>query len=206
MRWHGNHRDVMQRTIIVEPPQEETPSGVMDAFGKMSVFSHVPNLKLLICNQVLRRDERFCLLAGKIFTLPLHLQIAPCQCLSGLLAVLAPLFLPGEVAMQAFELLLSSAIVAWVLNRVAVGVGQESLEAHINAHFFPAGNMCDDACSLDAELHIIAIGSPHETNALDVLDGEGGNLLFLVTNQTQATNATAIGEHKVFAIRVKLAA
>src|SRR5713226_2349232 len=196
----------MQRTIIVEPPQEETPPDVMDAFGKMPVFRHVPNLKVFIGNQVVRRDERVCLLAGKIFTLPLHLQIALCQCLSGLLAVLAPLVLAGEVSMQAFEFLFRFAIVARVLNHVAVGVSQEGLKTHINAHFFPRCNMVDDAFYLEAQLHIIPISPMHDTNALDLLDGEGGALLFRVANQTQATNATAIGENHVFAIGFKLPA
>src|SRR5215467_7605435 len=66
--------------------------------------------------------------------------------------------------------------------------------------------MCDDAFYLDAELHIIPIGPAHNTKALDVFDGEGGDLVFLVANQAQSPNPTAISEGDVFAIGVKLPA
>ncbi len=51
---------------------------IMNTLGEMMVFDHIAYLKLLIGNQIVRGDERACLFAGKVFTLPLHFQIRSC--------------------------------------------------------------------------------------------------------------------------------
>ena len=68
----------------------------------MMVLDQVANLKMLIGNQVARRDERACLFPGKVFTLPLDLQMRFGKLLTGLLAVPAFLLLARELALQAF--------------------------------------------------------------------------------------------------------
>ncbi len=87
MRWHRDNGDSMQQPIVVEPAHEDPPTSIMDTLGQVPVADHVADLKVLIGNQVVRRDQRVCLFAGKIFALPVHLQIAFRQCCSGLLAI-----------------------------------------------------------------------------------------------------------------------
>lgn len=120
MGGNRDDRNVMQNPIVVHPLEENPPSSIMDTLGEMVIANHIANLKVFIGNQVVRRDQRVCLFAGKIFTLPLNLQIALCQGFSSPLAVLAPLMLARELAMQALEFLFSFSIVARVLNRVAL--------------------------------------------------------------------------------------
>src|SRR3989442_29193 len=62
------------------------------------------------------------------------------------------------------------------------------------------------AFGLYPKLAIVAIGTMHNPDALDLLGGEGFNVLLLVAYQAQAANATPIGEGDVFAIRFNLPA
>src|SRR5438876_503851 len=83
VRWHGDDRDIMQEAVTGKPLQEDSPTSVMNALRQFAVADHVGYLKVLIGNQVARRDQRVCLFAGKIFTLPLHFQMLFGQSLSG---------------------------------------------------------------------------------------------------------------------------
>ena len=51
---YGYDRDVMEGTIILDPGQERTPSGILDGLGKMMVLDHVAYLKLFVGNQIVR--------------------------------------------------------------------------------------------------------------------------------------------------------
>src|SRR5260370_16792208 len=87
VRWYCNDRDVMQAAVVGKPVQEDSPASVINAFCQFAVVYHVADLKVLIGNQVVRRDQRVCLFAGKIFTLPLHFQMLFAQSLSALLSI-----------------------------------------------------------------------------------------------------------------------
>ncbi len=71
----GNGGKSMEGCVVGGPAQEHAPCGITDALGKMVVLDHIRDLEVFVGNQVVRRDERVCRLAGKIFTLPLHLEI-----------------------------------------------------------------------------------------------------------------------------------
>ncbi len=81
------HVDAMHCCIVVHPSQELPPGRVVNTFGECAVLHHVGYLKVFIGNQIARRDERACLFAGKVFTLPLHFQIRFCQVLPGFLSI-----------------------------------------------------------------------------------------------------------------------
>src|SRR6266480_4141431 len=57
---------------------------------------------------------------------------------------------------------------------------------------------------LDAKLHRVAISSSDNADPLDIFDWECFDALLLVSNQTKAANATAIGEGDMPAIWIKL--
>jgi hypothetical protein len=56
VRWHGNDRDIMQEAVSGNPLQEYPPSGIMNALCQFAVADHIANLKVLVGNQVVRRD------------------------------------------------------------------------------------------------------------------------------------------------------
>src|SRR5260370_18776325 len=68
VRWYSDDGDIMQKAIALDPLEEDSPSCVMDRFGKLAVTNHIADLKVFIANQVVRRDNGFVLLSGKIFT------------------------------------------------------------------------------------------------------------------------------------------
>ena len=187
----------MQRTIILEPAQEETPSGVMDAFGEMPVPDHIVYLKLLIGNQIARCDERVRLLAGEIFTLPLHFQIRFRQLLAGTLAVLALLLFTGELSVESLEFLFRFPMVPRVLESVSLRVGREGFQAHINADLPPSGNVGNLPLGFHAKLDVVAIRTVHDAHAFDLLRGESFDLLPWIADEPQTPNATAIREGDV---------
>jgi hypothetical protein len=68
-----NDGNPMHCALIGQPCHEDTPSCILDRFGKFPVPHHVPNVQVFIGNEIARCHERVCLLSGKIFTLPLNL-------------------------------------------------------------------------------------------------------------------------------------
>src|SRR5260370_8944798 len=191
LRWDGNDRDSMHDAIGGKPVQEYPPTSIMDTLGKVPVADHSADVKVLIGNQVVRRDQRVCLFAGKIFALPLHFQISFCQCLAGFFAVLAPFLFPREPSMQSLELLFRFAIVTRIVNPVPFGVGQEGCESDINANCCARWHMLHLALSLDAQLAIVAISTLDKANSLDLLEREGGDCLFLVPYETKPPDSAA---------------
>ena len=196
----------MHYGIGLHPAQELSPGGIMDTLGKLVIPDHVAYLKVFIDNQVVRRDQRVRRFAGEIFTLPLHFQITFCQGLSGFLAVLAPLGLARNKAMQAVEMLFGLPIMPGVVYGVAIGIRVEAFESHINPDHAARRQVCNLALGQHGELAIVAIGPLDNADALDLFKGKGGNLLLLVAHQPQASDPTAIGEGEVLAIGVQLPA
>src|SRR6266700_2889904 len=111
VRFHRNDRDVVQEGIVFEPLHEYSPSCIMDRLGKLTVANHIADLKMFIGNQVARRDKRVCLLSGKIFTLPLHLQMLLGKCFSSFLSVSRFLLFLGKSSLETFQALFSFVIV-----------------------------------------------------------------------------------------------
>ena len=106
--------------------------------------------------------------------------------------------------MKSLELLFCRAVEAWIGHGVALRVGVVGLESHVNADLFATWDMFYCSFALYPELAIVAIGTMHNPDAFDLLGGEAFNLLFLVAYQSQATNATPIGEANMLAVRFDL--
>src|SRR5260370_6955648 len=87
VRWYSDDWNSMQRCIVFQPLQEDPPSCIMDRFGKLAISDHVLNLKVFVGIQVVRRDNRVCLLSAKILTLPLDFHMLLRQFLSSFLSV-----------------------------------------------------------------------------------------------------------------------
>src|SRR5258708_8154760 len=157
VRWDSDDRDLMQEPIAGKPLQENPPSCIMDRLGKLAVTDHVLNLKVFIGNQVARRDERVCLLSGKILTLPLNLQMLLGQLLAGFHTASRFLLFAGKSPLESFESRLCFSIVPGVGDGISLGVSQEAVESDINAQGLPRYHMLDFAFGIDAELGIVAV-------------------------------------------------
>ena len=86
--------------------------------------------------------------------------------------------------MKPLQSLLSEAQVTWVLDGVSLGVGIEGFQAHINAHLFARRDVFDHTTCFDTELDIVAVSTTHHAYALDLLDGEGFNVLLFIADKT----------------------
>src|SRR5215469_5485116 len=140
----------------------------MNALRQFAVADQVRNLKVLIGNQVARRDQRVCLFAGKIFTLPRNFQMLLGQSLPGLFSIGGLLLFSRETATQPLQFLLSFTVVPWVVNGVSFGVGQKALESNIYTQLRASWNVFNFALGLDAKLAIVAISASNNTHPLNV--------------------------------------
>jgi len=75
LRRHGQTGDGLHGGIVLHPPQEASPGGIVDRLRQMVILHQIADLQVFKGNQVARRDERACLLSGKILTLPLDVQM-----------------------------------------------------------------------------------------------------------------------------------
>src|SRR5260370_28533913 len=176
----------------------------MDRFGKLAISDHVLNLKVFVGNQVVRRDKRVCLLSGKILTLPLDFQMLLSQLLASFLSVRRFLLLTRKSSLESFESRLCFSVVSGVLNCSAFRVSEIGFEPDINAQLLPRYHMLDFALRIDAELAGVSICSSDNTNTLDQLEREFLDALIGITNELEASNATAISEDDMSASLVKL--
>src|SRR5579884_459150 len=99
----------MHQAVGFDPGEELPPSSIMNGFSQMTIPNQITDLQVFKGNQIARCDKRVRLLSGKIFALPLHLQMRLSQLLAGLGAILAPFLLAGESTLQLLELLLGLA-------------------------------------------------------------------------------------------------
>jgi hypothetical protein len=132
VRWNCDDEGIMQERVSGNPLQEYSPTSIMDRFGEFAITDHIADLEVLIGNQVVRRDQRVCLFAGKIFALPLDFQMLLGEGFPRLFPVRRFLLFARETATQSLEFLFRFAVVPRVINGIAFGVSQEALETDIN--------------------------------------------------------------------------
>src|SRR5260370_11530404 len=204
--WHSDDGDIMQEPIAGKPLQKYSPSGVMNALCQFAVADDIADLKGLIGNQVARRDQRGCMFGGKIFALPLDFQMLLGECFPRLLSIGRFLLFARKASLEPPQLLLSFAVVARVGDGISFGVGQKAFEPDIYTNLIARFNVFDFAGSSDTELAVVAIGTAHNANTLDVLDRESLDMLLFVANQTKTANAAQVSEGDMTARRIKLPA
>ncbi len=91
------HRNSMQRSVVLHPSQETAPGCITDRFCEVVIAHKVGDLQVFKGDQVVRRDKRIRLFAGEIFTLPLDFEMCFCQSLAGFLAVLGTFLLGHQI-------------------------------------------------------------------------------------------------------------
>ena len=166
----------MHHAVGFDPGEELAPPSIVIGLGEVAILDQVADLRVFKGNQIARGDKRVRLLAGEIFTLPLHLQMRFGQLFPGFVTVRGSLFLAGKLPMQFLELLFSEAHVVGVLHCVAVRRGREGFQAHIDAGLFAGRHMGDMA------LDVVSICPSHDSHPFDLLEGEGFDLLSAIAD------------------------
>src|SRR5579885_616795 len=159
--------------VVAHPTQEQPPTGISNTLCQMMILDQTSNVQVFKGNQVVSPDQRTRLLAGEVFTLPLHLELLFCHSFHGLLAIRAAFALFRDAPLQALQPFLSFPKIARVGNGVAVRVGIERLQANVNPYGVVGGLMLNLSVCLDRKLDIIAISPLDEPDPLDLLGGEG---------------------------------
>ena len=108
--------------------------------------------------------------------------------------------------MQLLQALFRFPEMTGVGDRVPFAIGQEYGETHIDASNLAGRNMVHTPLCIHGKLTIVAIRTPDEPYPLDLLRGKVFNALPVVADQSQAANATAIGEADMLAIQLYLPA
>src|SRR5258708_7270664 len=108
--------------------------------------------------------------------------------------------------MQALEFLLSLAQKTGIGDGIAIGVRRELLQPDINPDLSARCHMLHVALGLHRKLRVVAISTLDDAHPLDLLDGEGCDLLFFVANEPKPSNATTISEEEMLSIGVDLPA
>jgi hypothetical protein len=188
----GHNGDAMQPAIVAHPGEKLPPTGIADTLCQMVILDEMGYLQVFKGYQVVRLDKRPCLLAGKVFTPPLNFEMLFRQPGDGFFAILGPFLFLGDAPLQALQVLFGFAQGARVGYRIACGVSIKGFQPHIDAHLFAGRDMLNSALCLDGELHLEAIGTLEETNALDVRHWEGFDAA-LLADQLHASDAHAKG-------------
>jgi len=97
--------------------------------------------------------------------------------LTGFLAVCRFLFRAREPTLQTFDALLRFAQVARIVYSIAITIGQKRLETQVNAYLRTGRDMFYTPLSLYRKLAVVAVGTFEQTYSLNLLCGEGFNLL-----------------------------
>ena len=75
---HSHDRDIMCCSIVIDPLQEFAPGRIANALREATIAHHITYLQVFVGNEIARCHKRVCLLPGKIFALPLDLQMCFC--------------------------------------------------------------------------------------------------------------------------------
>ena len=128
--WRDGHDgNTVQPAIVAHPGEEQSPTGIADAFGQPVVLDQVGDLQVFVGQEIARFHQRTRGLDREVFTLPTDSEIPLCQAFDGLLAVLGALDLARDAPMQALEFRLCLAQIARIVDRVPVRVGVEGSSA-----------------------------------------------------------------------------
>src|SRR6266568_4277557 len=120
-------------SLLFKDVKERAPTGVQDALCQMMILDHVENLKLLNRNDLVLFGVLFGRLIVEVPTLPFDLEMGLC-CTSGCLAPsMTALLATRDSTLLPSKGFLTLAIIARVLNGMALTIGQEGCESDINA-------------------------------------------------------------------------
>ena len=132
-RVHSNHLMTSSCSLLFKDVEECAPTGIHDAFSEGMVLYHVENLKLLNSNHLVLPGVLFCRFEMEITALPRNLEMGLRRATSSLATSMTALLASAHRSLLASQGFLRGAIVARVLDGMALAIRQEGLQPYINA-------------------------------------------------------------------------
>ncbi len=121
-------------SLIFKYFDKRSPTGIGYALGKRMIVEHAVDIQVFNAETLITLCVRLGCLKEKIPPLTLDFQM----CFSGIAGGFAPSFTPlfasAEGTLFTSQRLLALAIVAWIRNSLALRIGQEDLQADIQAN------------------------------------------------------------------------
>ncbi len=113
--------------------EERAPTGIHNGFRQVVVLDHPTDVEIFYCNMMVLFGVLLCRLEMEVTALTVDLEMGLCRATCHFRASVTALFAAAQCPLLASECLLRRAIEARVLNRMALAIGQERLQADINA-------------------------------------------------------------------------
>ena len=131
-RVHSNHLMTSSCSLLFKDVKECTPTSVHDGLSKVMVLDHVADKQVFYRDMVMGLGIRLRYFEMEITPLPSDLEMS-LRGIPGRLAASMTAFLASaQLALLASQGFLRGAIVARVLNRVALTIGEKGRETYIN--------------------------------------------------------------------------
>jgi hypothetical protein len=131
LRGNGNCRHSEYFAKILYPAAKIAPCCITNRFSQVMILDHVANLQVFQHHEVVRLHHAPCSLYCKVSTLALYFQMRLTQLLDRLTAILGTFSLFTSSTLPALQTLFSFAKIARVFNSIAVRIGIEMIQAHI---------------------------------------------------------------------------
>ena len=128
VRVHSNHLMTSSCSLLFKDVEECAPTGVHDALCQGMVLYHVEHVKLLNGDYLVLFGVRFGRFEMEITALPRDLEMGLRRATSSFPAAMTALLASAQLALLASQGFLRGAIVARVLNRVALTIGEKGRE------------------------------------------------------------------------------
>jgi len=119
-------------SLVTQNSEELSPACIKNAFRKRVILDHIGNLQVLYGNVVIGLCVLFRYLEMVITSLSVNLEMGLRSTFGGFASALTAFLSTADRALLASQSTLRRAIIARVLNRVALTIGEEGLETHIN--------------------------------------------------------------------------
>ncbi len=133
-RVHSDHLMTSSCSLFFKNVEECAPTGVHDAFCQGMILDHVENTQLLNSDHLVLFGIVFGCLILKVSALTGDLEMGVCRATGSLTAAFTALLAAAHHALLASQGLLRAAIEAWVLNGMALAIGEKGLQSYVNAN------------------------------------------------------------------------
>ena len=130
---HSNNCVPSSLSLFTQNVEECAPTSVQDALCQAMILDHVENAQLLHRDHPVLVGIAFGGLILEVTALTGNLEMRLCRTTSSLAASVRTFLAAAYLALFAPERLLRGAVIAWVLNGVALTIRQERFQPNINA-------------------------------------------------------------------------
>jgi hypothetical protein len=132
LRGSHNCRNPIYLAEILNPSSKFTPCCITDRLSQVPILDHVANPQVFQCHEVVRLHSAPCSFYCKVSTLALKFQMCFSQALDCFTSILGIFDFFRGSALRSFEALLSPPQMSRIFNSIAIRIGVEVVQSHIN--------------------------------------------------------------------------